>query len=76
VYKSKPWRFSQLNKKYFNEEKGIFSKLEIEENIPLKWKLKNLLIKSNKDISSLKEEITKKFSFPIFLKPEWGQNSH
>ena len=61
-----PWRFFQLNAKYFNAEKGIYSKLEIDALIPSQWRVKqnalNFAEKPN--------------SYPIFLKPEWGQNSY
>ena len=68
----KPWRFFQLNAKYFNDEKGIFSKYEIEQLIADKWRLKSCLINNNTDII----ETLKWFKFPVFFKPEWSQNSH
>ena len=62
-----PWRFFQLNKRFFSEEKGMYSKHIINEMIPVQWKLKSL---ESLDISAMK-----KMNFPIFIKPEWGQNA-
>ena len=71
-----PWRFSQLNKKYFNTKRSIFSKYEIEKNIPNKWKLNSIFLNSKDSLEEQKNTILSNFSFPIFLKPEWWQNSH
>ena len=60
-----PYRFFQLNARYFNEQKGIFSKLDIDQLIPERFRLWQK--PDNGDNS---------FSFPVFIKPEWGQNSH
>lgn len=61
-----PWNFFQLNRRYFNNRKGIYSKLDLDRAIPEKWRLKQY----PEDGCWLPE------SFPVFLKPEWGQNSH
>ena len=61
-----PWRFFQLNAKYFNAEKGVYSKLEIDELIPSQWRVGQ---------KALNPE-TKPSTYPVFLKPEWGQNSY
>ncbi|MBU2644000.1 hypothetical protein KKI24_04785 [bacterium] len=61
-----PWKFFQLNADYFNKEKGIYSKLEINQLIPYKWRLKQLVYDRNAG----------PWSYPVFLKPEWGQNSY
>jgi hypothetical protein len=60
-----PWNFFQLNSKYFNEAKGIYSKLEMDSRIPRQWRLKQYYF--DRDVVP--------DSFPVFLKPEWGQNS-
>lgn len=60
-----PWNFFQLNSKYFNEAKGIYSKLEMDIHIPHQWKLKQYYF----DQDVVPE------AFPVFLKPEWGQNA-
>jgi len=61
-----PWRFFQLNADYFNKEKGIYSKLEINRLIPYKWRLNQLVY----------DEQLSPGRYPVFLKPEWGQNSY
>ena len=61
-----PWRFFQLNAPYFNCRKGIFSKLDIDNCIPAPWRLAQELLNSEAEPAA----------FPVFFKPEWGQNSH
>ncbi len=61
----RPWLFFQLNAEYFNESKGIFSKLDIDRLIPVRWRLSQY-----RDTGIETPE-----SFPVFVKPEWGQNS-
>ncbi len=60
-----PWNFFQLNSNYFNEAKGIFSKLEMDKHIPDQWRLPQYYF----DREMVPE------SYPVFIKPEWGQNS-
>ncbi len=60
-----PWNFFQLNSVYFNEEKGIFSKLEMDSMIPERWRLRQEPYDDER-IPAV---------FPVFAKPEWGQNS-
>ncbi|MGI9281695.1 MAG: hypothetical protein ACR2PX_18980 [Endozoicomonas sp.] len=61
----KPWLFFQLNADYFNDAKGLYSKLDMDESIPRRWRLNQSL-----DTDGIKPE-----HYPVFLKPEWGQNS-
>ncbi len=61
-----PWHFFQLNSKDFNNVKGIFSKLEMDTHIPDQWRL-NQYYYNKKKVPDV---------FPVFLKPEWGQNSN
>lgn len=61
----KPWRYFQLNAHYFNENKGLFSKLDIDTLIPEQWRLSQQV-----DNNAIIVE-----NYPVFLKPEWGQNS-
>ena len=49
----------------FPKIKGIFSKLSIDRLIPVRWRLFQAL-----DSDSITPE-----NFPVFLKPEWGQNA-
>ncbi len=64
-YRTRPWNFFQLNGQYYNARKKIFSKLDLDQYIPLPWRLTQC-IDNNNDIPK----------FPVFRKPEWGQNSH
>jgi len=61
-----PWRYFQLNARYFSDADGIFSKLSIDQLIPARWRLPQQL-----DSDELEPA-----SYPVFLKPEWGQNAH
>lgn len=61
-----PWRYWQLNAHYFSKEKGVFSKLQMDELIPDRWRLPQ----------SIDNGLTEPERFPVFLKPEWGQNAH
>jgi len=60
-----PWKFFQLNARYFSKDQGIFSKLSIDELIPERWRLFQI-----PDDGMVCPE-----RFPVFLKPEWGQNA-
>lgn len=64
-YRTRPWNFFQLNARYFDSDKGIFSKLAIDRLIPSQWRLRQEV-----DDGACVPE------FPVFSKPEWGQNSH
>lgn len=59
-----PWRFFYLNSRFFNREKGLFSKLDIDQLIPARFRLQQQL-----DNSQFFPE-----HYPVFVKPEWGQN--
>lgn len=61
-----PWRYWQLNARYFSAEQGVFSKLSTDELIPPRWRLQQTI-----DTEALTPS-----SYPVFLKPEWGQNAH
>lgn len=61
-----PWRYWQINAHYFSPEDGIFSKLSMDSLIPDRWRLHQVV-----DSENLQPE-----SYPVFLKPEWGQNAH
>lgn len=71
-----PWRFFQLNAPYFNDEKGYFSKLDIEQYIPNRWRLKSINFPLDMDISEIKQVLLDTYQYPFFLKPEWGQNGY
>ncbi len=60
-----PWNYFVLNSQYFNEAKGIFSKLEMDILIPKRHRLHQYYY-DPKILPS---------SYPVFIKPEWGQNS-
>jgi len=61
-----PWRYFQLNARYFSAEQGVFSKLSMDELIPPRWRLPQ----------SIDSDALTPGSYPVFLKPEWGQNAH
>lgn len=61
-----PWRYWQLNARYFSADKGIFSKLSTDALIPEQWRL----------FQRVDEDSLAPSRFPVFLKPEWGQNAH
>lgn len=61
-----PWKYWQLNARYFSDEQGIFSKLSIDSLIPSRWRL----------AQSIDSEALAPQRYPVFLKPEWGQNAH
>jgi hypothetical protein len=61
-----PWWYFQINAEFFNPKKGYYSKLEIDEYIPEKWRLKQ----NNLDNKNPPK------NFPVFIKPEWGQNAN
>lgn len=61
-----PWKYFQLNARYFSTEQGIFSKIAIDRLIPARWRLYQ-----DYDVDGLVPD-----RFPVFLKPEWGQNAH
>lgn len=59
-----PWNYFQLNARYFSRDKGIFSKLSIDQLIPERWRLPQ----------TIDGEHINPSTYPVFLKPEWGQN--
>jgi hypothetical protein len=61
-----PWNYFGLNSRYFNKKKGIFSKLEMDAVIPEHFRLRQYLY----DPAKLPRR------YPVFIKPEWGQNSN
>ncbi len=66
IYRADPWNYFVLNSHYFNKKKGVFSKLEMDTVIPEKHKLKQYYYNPAR----------LPVSFPVFIKPEWGQNSN
>lgn len=70
--RTNPWFYFQVHARFFDEKKWMFSKYDIEQWIPKKWRLKSEKITSTTTITSLLANM----SLPVFGKPEWGQNSH
>ncbi|MDH5354566.1 MAG: hypothetical protein OEY09_09000 [Gammaproteobacteria bacterium] len=64
--RTNPARYFQINAQYFNKTKGIFSKLDIDRLIPPRWLLRQCLDTGQ----------TLDFTYPVFVKPEWGQNGY
>ena len=65
IQRAPAWRYFQLNATYFNEALGIYSKLDTDKLIPKRWRLTQVL--DNGQITPT--------DYPVFVKPEWGQNS-
>lgn len=65
VQRAPAWRYFQLNANYFNQELGIYSKLDTDQLIPKPWRLTQVLDCGNSQPAH----------YPVFVKPEWGQNS-
>jgi len=61
-----PWKFFQLNARYFSKDQGIFSKLSIDALIPERWRLFQIP----------DDGLVAPQRYPVFVKPEWGQNAH
>lgn len=59
-----PWRYFQINAAHFNDNLGIYSKNDIDANIPLSWRLPQ----------QVDDGLYAPQKFPVFVKPEWGQN--
>ena len=61
-----PWYYFQINAEWFNADKGFYSKIDMDGRTPKKWRLQQSYLDKNNlpDV------------FPVFLKPEWGQNSN
>ncbi len=60
------WYYFQINAEWYNKKKGFYSKIDIDRYIPIKWRLEQVYFNRN----NLPTQ------FPVFLKPEWGQNSN
>ncbi|KAA0444663.1 MAG: hypothetical protein FXV80_03725, partial [Candidatus Thioglobus sp.] len=58
--------YFQINAEWYNQKKGFYSKIDMDARIPEKWRLRQEYFDKNQ----LPED------FPVFLKPEWGQNSN
>jgi len=62
---TKPCKYFQLNSKQFDGREGIFSKLAIDDSIPAEWRLEQQYDTPGYIPTR----------WPVFLKPEWGQNA-
>ena len=60
------WYYFQINAEWYNKEKNLYSKIDIDKHIPKEWLLKQEYFTKDTKISN----------FPVFLKPEWGQNAN
>lgn len=66
VILTKPCKYFQLNSRYFNRQRGLFSKIELDQSIPRQWRLRQCY---------LHDDAIDSLHFPVFIKPEWGQNA-
>ncbi len=62
---TKPCKYFQLNSPWFNERKGVFSKMDLDKLIPDRWRL----------MQNYDDGVSIPDSFPVFLKPEWSENA-
>lgn len=62
---ARPWNYFQINSRHFCRQRGIFSKIALDQMIPAKWRLYQQRL----------DDAYLPAGFPVFLKPEWGQNS-
>lgn len=62
---TKPCKYFQLNSPWFNERKGVFSKMDLDKLIPERWRL----------AQNYDDGVSNPDSFPVFLKPEWSENA-
>ena len=62
---TKPCKYFQLNSPWFNERKGVFSKMDLDRLIPERWRLEQ----------KYDDGMSTPASFPVFLKPEWSENA-
>ncbi|MDA8022668.1 MAG: hypothetical protein MPK05_06760 [Gammaproteobacteria bacterium] len=65
VIATRPCKYFQLNAKYFSRGPGIFSKLRIDRMIPAEWRLAQWA----------DDGVRAPAKYPVFAKPEWGQNA-
>lgn len=65
IIRTKPCKYFQLNSPWFNLEKGVFSKLDLNAVFPERWRL---------DIHTLDDGF-RPDQYPVWLKPEWGENA-
>lgn len=64
--RTNPLRYFQLNAPFFNARKRIFSKLDNDALIPIQWRLNQCA----------DDGVRTNFHYPVFVKPEWGQNGY
>jgi hypothetical protein len=62
----KPWRYFQINAEWYNPQKHLYSKIDIDAFILPKWRLNQVYFDTKQPPKT----------FPVFIKPEWGQNSN
>ncbi len=63
--RAKPCKYFQLNAAFFDRDKGIFSKQDINDLMPSRWRLAQFY----------DDGVRQPARFPVFVKPEWGQNA-
>lgn len=62
---TQPCKYFQLNARFFDRTRGIFSKLQLDELIPRAWRLQQFY----------DDGVRMPTRFPVFVKPEWSQNA-
>ena len=62
---TKPCKYFQLNSPFFDENKGVFSKIDMDKMIPERWRLSQ----------KYDDGVSTPSTYPVFFKPEWGENA-
>ena len=70
-----PLRYFYVHLDYLDAASKIYSKQSINESIPNQWRLKSTLLSIEESRDIWKDKIESQFTYPLFLKPEWGENS-
>lgn len=63
--RTRPWKYFQLNARWFNEAEGVFSKQELNDLFPRKWMLRQWEERGCGIPGA----------YPVYVKPIWGENA-
>ncbi len=63
--RTRPWKYFQLNSRWFNEVEGVFSKQDLSALFPEKWVLRQWQERGAEPPDT----------YPVYVKPVWGENA-